>query len=670
MEEQEKRFRLEIEGLRAIAAVLVAVYHIWFHRVSGGVDVFFVVSGFLITLSLLSMYRRKKKIHIVQYIVKLLRRLVPTAWVVAILTLIFSFLFLSVTDRFQIVHEFLASVFYVENWRLIVDSADYLAENHKASPYQHFWALSIQWQFYMIWLFLFFIVYQIIRIFRQTNIRPLLIVSVTFIVALSFVYSVQYTAIDQPVAYYHTLTRVWEFGLGSLLALFLDRFRVSTLAAIVLSWVGVIGLLIGGFVFQVGDVFPGYAALWPTLSAAFIIIAGNTGEKYSAYRLLSARPLVSFGSISYAFYLWHWPLLIFYYALFDVEEVSVIGGFFILIVSALFAYITTVFIEKPLRQSTLDYKQAGGVIILGMTVIVSWYLYWSVDEQKQLAALKEEILEQIDGDLPADNPGALVQLTDEPINFFNEQLKPSIDLASRDLSPVYEDRCITRVEQTNVVHCEYGETEDYEHVIALVGGSHAAHWQPMLDEFGQRHRVKIDTYLKPRCRFTFDSEEDSGSCKPWFDEAIQQVVQSQPDLIFTTGDTGKDQLPHVPASFVDTWRYVEKHDIDLFLMRDGPWFPYNVANCLAENRENPNVCKVKREEVIVEPSPMSRVENMPSNVHTLDVTDYYCDDTYCYPIIGNVIVYFDSNHFTATFSRTMAPIIGPHLLEVLEKKNE
>ena len=667
---QGKRFRLEIEGLRAIAAVLVAVYHIWFHRVSGGVDVFFVVSGFLITLSLLSMYRRKKKIHIVQYIVKLLRRLVPTAWVVAIFTLIFSFLYLSVTDRFQIVHEFLASIFYVENWRLIVDSSDYLAENHTASPYQHFWALSIQWQFYMIWLCLFFIVYQIIRIFRQTNIRPLLIVSVTFIVALSFTYSVQYTAIDQPVAYYHTLTRVWEFGLGSLLALFLDRFRVSTLAAIILSWVGVIGLLIGGFVFQVGDVFPGYAALWPTLSAAFIIIAGNTGGKYSAYRLLSARPLVSFGSISYAFYLWHWPLLIFYYAYFNVEEVSFTGGVLILLVAALLAYVTTKFIEKPLRQSTLDYKQAGGLIILGMTLIVSWYLYWSVDEKKQLVALKEEMIEQLDGDIPADNPGALVTLTDQPMNVFNDQLKPSIDLASRDLSPVYEDRCITRVEQTNVVHCEYGETEDYDYVIALVGGSHAAHWQPMLDEFGKRNRVKIDTYLKPRCRFTFDSEEDSGSCKPWFDEAIQQVVQSKPDLIFTTGDTGKDQLRHVPASFVDTWRYVEKHGIDLFLMRDGPWFPYNVVDCLAKNRDNPNACKVKREEVIVEPSPMSQVENMPSNVHTLDVTDYYCDQDYCYPIVGNVVVYFDSNHFTATFSRTMAPIIGPHLLEVLEKKNE
>ena len=674
MERPKRRFRLEIEGLRAVAALLVAIYHIWFNRVSGGVDVFFVISGFLITTSLFSTYAREGTFQPFAYLLKLVRRLAPNAWTVALVSLVVSLFVLPTTVRSQLVSEWMASMFYFENIRLAIDAVDYLGATNDASVYQHFWALGIQFQFYIIWAVLFGLGLLLVRLFtwKERVIVPLFGGMIVIVLIGSFIYSIVLTGDNQPVAYYHPLARVWEFALGAGMALVLPHIRLPKAFAFLLGWVGLIGLIACGIVFQVATVFPGYAALWPTLCAVFILAAGKEAEQYSAYALLSSRPLVSFGQISYAFYLWHWPVLIMTYAITGTKEISFVIGLLILIVSAALAYATTMWIERPLRSFELDSVRTFALVAFVAVLVIGGGTYWEKSEQNRLKALaaaqeKEALLESI----PKDHPGALINWDeDAPYYDPDKPLLPPIELAERDLSDVYEDRCITRVEQTNVVSCAYGETKDYDYTIALVGGSHAAHWQPMLDAFGKANRVKIETHLKPRCRFVFNSKEDGGSCAPWFDEVMDRIVASKPDLVFTTGDVGKDQRETVPKSFVETWRYLEMLDIDLFLMRDSPWYDIDIPQCLAEHPNDPMQCKVKRSDVIVEPSPMSKVNDLPSNVHYLDVTDYYCDEEYCYPVVGNVITHFDTNHYTATFSRSFARIIGPEIMDVLEGKKK
>ncbi|KIL50855.1 acyltransferase family protein [Jeotgalibacillus campisalis] len=673
----QRRIRVELEGLRAVAAILVAIYHIWFNRVSGGVDVFFVVSGFLITTSLLSMYNRKGRILYFSYVVKLLKRLLPTAWIIGVITFVASLFLLPLFTRYQVLSEFIASSFYFQNWRLAIDAVDYLAQNNSASPYQHFWALSIQFQFYLLWLILFSIAVSLRKIVK-IDMKKVLIPTISIVILASLTYSIYLTSVNQPVAYYHTFTRVWEFGIGGILSLTIHKISIKKSLAWIMGWMGLFGLLSGGILFQVSSVFPGYAALWPVLSAVFIIVAGNHAEHFSAYKVLSWKPLVKFGGISYAFYLWHWPLLIFYYAYFDVEQVSIINGLLIMTVAAVFAYLTIRLIEKPIRTIEIPvWKTASTILAMSILLIVSAQLYQNnlleQDETESVSGSLDVVMEDIvveDADIPS-HPGALIKFYTDDLQGdegFEESYLPRLDNASQDRADIYPDSCILGGGTTDVRVCEYGEVENYTKTIALVGGSHAAHWQPMLSEVVKDENIRIQTYLKGNCRFTTKVESKFTECNDWFANVMQALVDDKPDLIFSVGDAGKkdEHFDTVPEGFIDAWEFFDSQDIPLFLVRDTPWYGQSVLNCINDNPENPEECKEDRDEVIRDPSPYSLVESFPDNVTTMDLTDYFCDEDYCYYVVGNIITHFDSNHITATFSRTFAPIMKDEIMEALE----
>ena len=666
--ESNRRIRPELEGLRAIAALLVAVYHIWFNRVSGGVDVFFVVSGFLITTSLLSMYLKNGKVLYFSYIIKLMKRLLPTAWLIGITTLVVSLYILPIFNKQQNISEFLASVFYFQNWRLAIDSVDYLAQNNTASPFQHFWALSIQFQFYLLWLLLFFVAISVLRLFAGKHLKPMLIGVISIIAVASFAYSVYLTSVNQPVAYYHTFTRVWEFGVGGILALTIHRLVVSPRLAWLFGWLGLVGLISCGIILQVSQLFPGYAALWPVLSAVLIIVAGNYSTSFSAFRLLSWKPLVKFGGISYAFYLWHWPFLIFYYALFEVGTVSFIDGLLILAVSAIFAYMTIYGFELPIRKIQFSvWKTASIIAIFSGAIWISTVAYQANSLESPL--ITSEMLNES----YETHPGATTYLEDgrlTPLSEFDEPFLPSLEVAKQDRSEIYEDSCLMGKGTTTAKLCEYGELTDYDYTIALVGGSHSAHWQPMLAELGKTHNLKIDTYLKGSCRFTDEDLPDQSDCDEWFTNVKEELVKDKPDLIFTIGnvESPSEEYDVVSDGFIEAWKYFEDQDIPLFLVRDNPWYDENVLTCLNDNIDQPENCKAKQEDIIRDPNPMTVVDYMPESATTMDLTDYFCDGEYCHYVIGNVITHFDNNHLTATFSRSFAPVFEGPILEALKEE--
>ena len=665
--ETERRIRPELEGIRTIAALLVAIYHIWFNRVSGGVDVFFVVSGFLITTSLLSMYRKNGRILYFSYIVKLLKRLLPTAWLIGISVLIASLFILPPFTKQQNINEFLASVTYFQNWRLAMDSVDYLAQNNSASPFQHFWALSIQFQFYLVWLVVFFVAISLLKLISGNHMKRMLTVLIFIIAIASFIYSVYLTAANQPVAYYHTFTRVWEFGIGGLVALTIHKLTVSSRVAWVFGWVGLIGLISCGIILQVSQLFPGYAALWPVLSAVLIIIAGNQSTNFSAFRLLSWKPLVKFGSISYAFYLWHWPLLIFYYAFFDVETVSLGGGLGIIAAAAILAYFTIHGFELPIRKIQFPVWKTASIIAVFSAVI-----WTSTIAYQEVYLAGPPVSEELLSESFETHPGAVTYLEDgrlTPPSEFEEPYLPSLDFVKQDRSEIYEDGCLSGKGTIDAEPCEYGTLADPDYTVALVGGSHAAHWQPMLAELADAHHLKIVTYLKGNCRFTEESRKGFEECDTWFQNVKQELVADKPDLIFTVGNVGssKEDFDEVSEGFIEAWKYFEQQEVPLFLVRDTPWYDQNVLACLSDNPDNPENCKSDREDIIRDPSPLEEVGYMPESATTIDLTDYFCDQDACYYVVGNIVTHFDSNHLTATFSRTFAPVFEKPLLDALER---
>lgn len=660
MATEKKRFRLEIEGVRAVAAFLVAIYHIWLNRVSGGVDVFFTISGFLITTSLFSMYRREGTIKPFTYIIRLLKRLVPSAWFIALSTFVLSLFLAPAYTRPQYFTELMASLFYFENWRLAFDSVDYLAQNNVASPFQHYWALAIQFQFYLIWLLLFVLAIVLKKVLKTKPYEKIIFGLFAFVFVTSLSYSIYLTSVNQPFAYYHTLTRVWEFSLGGMLAIVIHRISLNRIVAWFAGWIGILALLLCGLLLQVSTVFPGYIALWPTGAAVLILLAGNESKRFSAYQILASKPLVSFGKVSYAFYLWHWPILILFLQYAERSTVSLKAGIAIIALSVILAYFTIYVVETPLRNIRSTTKQTA-IALMSLVIVVcgSLWVYYenTIPAQKMITAY-------------GDNLGAAAhQIEEQAFYYDRETLHPEIDQSAFDLSPIYKDKCFQIDKSGDVLTCEYGETEDYKKTIALVGGSHSAHWQPMLDEYGKENKVRITTFLKANCRFSTEDTTDTPNCVDWFYSTMEMLKEDPPNLIFTTGDvSSKEWFGKLPDGFEEAWAIAEEADIPLFLVRDTPRFNRSIPGCLsgvADDEDLIEKCKIPRDQAISTSNVLEETDALPEGTQMFDTTDYFCDDDNCYPIIGNTIAYFDNNHITASLSRTFYPIFEDALNDAL-----
>ncbi len=308
----ESRFRPEIEGLRTVAALLVAMYHIWFNRVSGGVDVFFVISGFLITTSIISTINRTGEFKFLPYVTKLLKRLLPSVLFILGVVLVLSTFLLPASILGKTIREVIASMFFYQNWQLAVSSTDYLDATQMKSPVEHFWALSIQWQFYMIWFVLFSFILWMMNKYQIRSIKAVLNGLLGFLFVTSLAYSIYLTEVNQPWAYFITPTRVWEFSLGSLLCVNLSAILIPKGVATIIGWIGLIGLLTTGVLFNVSQMFPGYIALWPMTCALMIVLSGTQETRFGLKRFLGSKPMVKLGGIAFGIYLWHWVLLEFY----------------------------------------------------------------------------------------------------------------------------------------------------------------------------------------------------------------------------------------------------------------------------------------------------------------------------------------------------------------------
>ncbi|TYS69686.1 acyltransferase [Sutcliffiella horikoshii] len=656
----KKRFRTEIEGLRAVAALLVAIYHIWLGNVSGGVDVFFVVSGFLITTSLLGRVQRQRKIDILDFILGLAKRLFPAAFFVLLVVTLASMLWLPQVQWAQTLQEIFASAFYYQNWQLAFNAVDYLAQNNEASPVQHFWAMSIQGQFYLLWPTVVFGLAILITKKTKINFKATLTTALLTVFTASLTYSIYLTSTNQAFAYFHTFTRVWEFALGGIVAVLGSHVVLRKPFSFILGWIGLIAIVLCGIILQVSTVFPGYAALWPTLAAIFIILAGNNGGTFGVHRFLSLKPLTSLGNLSYALYLWHWPILVFYFILSGKETVSLLDGLAIIIASIILSYVTTNLIEKPIRtmrKETPKWKR-GSVVIACMLPVVATASLWA----NQINKAESELANLIQNE---EYPGALEVFSNNVVE--DVPVLPTPLQAQNDLPKVYEDQCHQNLEDSEVIACEYGATNNPIYTVALVGGSHSAQWLPALEVFAQEEKIKVINYTKSSCRFTAEevNPATSESCYKWNKELMQTLLSTKPDLVFTIADVGRKA--EVPEGFVQQWETLNKADIPVFALRDNAWFEFDVPSCLEEKGVDSLECAQEREKALPSESPFSKLETVPSNVNYVDLTDYLCEEDYCKPVRGNVLVYRDKHHITATYVKTIAPILKKELFAVLNK---
>ncbi|WP_020006130.1 acyltransferase family protein [Salinicoccus albus] len=655
--EIKKQYRPEIEGLRLIAALLVAIYHIWMMRVSGGVDVFFVVSGFLITTSLLSKYAKDGYIKFFTFISGLLKRLLPQALTVLIFVTVAGYFILPEVRHLDTIKEIFASLFYYENWQLAMTGTDYLDQNNVKSPVQHFWAMSIQGQFYIIW---FLIISATIFVYNKTKFEMKNILLTIFIVlfAVSLSYSIYLTEVNQPWAYFDTRTRVWEFTVGGILMMYIYKIKLPAFISTFIGWAGMIALMSTGLIMDVGASFPSYIALWPVTAAIFVMLAGQNPAQFGVEKFLGSRPMIYLGGLSYGLYLWHWPLLSFYYVIFDTTDVGLVHGVIIILLSLLLSYVTTKFIEKPINAFIKEKKftlRSFSPIIAMAGVLIVLAAGWLTYNQYQSSYASSFVNDN-------EYPGAMANT--EAVNEF-EPKDPIPDLAAvkDDKAEPYEDGCHIGPGTTEVEICEYGEVESPDYTVAVVGGSKSTHWLPSLRSFAEEESIKVLNVTKSGCLFSL-SDNQEADCNEWNRNVVDEVAAENPDLIVTLADSAHNP-ESVPEGFLKQFEKAEEYNIPILAIRDTPHFGKDIPECLSANGINTEECNIDRDEMYPDPSAWEKLDNPPTNVHYADYTDYVCNGEECSPVIGNVIAYLDGSHMTATFSRTLGPIIHNDVIEIL-----
>jgi peptidoglycan/LPS O-acetylase OafA/YrhL len=665
---ERRRHRPELQGLRALAVVLVVVYHVWLGRVSGGVDVFFLLSGFLMTGRLV---RAAEGNGIVfgSLWARMIKRLFPAALVVLVASMAVSILVLPENRWFQTIKEVVAAALYLENWQLAADSADYFNQHDEASVVQHFWSLSIQGQFYLAWPVLVALVALLgARLGRSARSSVAWCLVVVF--AASLAYSIMLTATQQQLAYFHSLTRVWEFALGGLLALVIDTVVLSRMSRIVLGWAGVLGLVACGLVLQVGSVFPGYAALWPTLCAAAVIAAGTTGSRAGVDRWLSTRPMRYVGDLSYALYLWHWPVLVFYLVVRDRVAVGIAGGTVIITVSFALAALTYHLVERPVRESGVGTRSHWSSYALGAAMLVPVLVATGV--WHEVSVRKAQVYASLVAD--PDHPGAMARQPD--FEFWGDEdtaLVPSLVSLPHDFAAIEGATCVRSSRNHNLETCSSPTTAPAAKRILVVGDSHMQQYLAALSPLARRHDWQIIYMLKAWCPFSVDADTMPGDrgCIQWNADAVAEIIRLQPDVVFTNGsrDVRVGLTEQTPPGFVAQWRKLEEAEIPVLAVRDNPRFSFSPPQCATTHGRTAPQCSPQRADMLAPEAPYSLIEDLPSNVSFLDFSDYFCTEDFCPPVLGNVHIYVDNNHVSGTYMGTMAPIVEAELTAWLAEQS-
>jgi peptidoglycan/LPS O-acetylase OafA/YrhL len=657
-------FRPELQGLRALAVVLVVVYHVWVGRVSGGVDVFFVVSGFLLTGQLVRAAERGD-LDVRRRWARSFGRLVPAASVVLVTTAVAGALVLPEGRWNQTAREIVAAALFLENWQLAADSVDYAARGNVASAAQHFWSLSVQGQFFLLWPLLFAVVAVAGRNAAGQLYRTATLVLLA-VFAASLVYSVELTITNQPLAYFHTLTRLWEFALGGLLALHGGRLPLTRGERIAAGWTGVVGLVACGALIPVASAFPGVAALWPTGCAALVLVAGVTGARCGADRILVARPVRYLGDVSFGLYLWHWPLLILYLQASPQESVGFGAGLLIIGAALGLAVLTYECVEKPLARRPIGLRGQTRLAAAGTGAVLVVALAWQgtaalhVDQEAAL------------GD-PA-HPGARALLSDEevePAPFLPSAMAVTEDwvrIEHWDCAPMAAfpmDVCALPPAVADGAE----EPDPPARRIVVVGDSHAQQLTGALLPLAREHNWQLIAMVRGACPFSTASEVVPGEaeCLAWNAAAADEITALRPDAVVTlaTRDARVGQTEQTPTGFVEQWRRLEAQGIPVLALRDNPRFDHSVPDCVQTRPDDVDGCGADRAAIYAPTPPWTDLPDLPANVAFVDIADAVCDAERCSPVIGNVLVYMDDNHLTATYSTSMADLLAGQIQEGL-----
>ena len=663
-------FRPDVQGLRAIAVMLVVLYHSGVETLSGGfigVDAFFVISGFLITTHLLESLERHGRISFPAFYARRARRILPAALLVAMLTTVAAWLWMPPLALGEVVRGAIATAFYVPNFLFAVQGTDYLAGT-SPSVFQHYWSLGIEEQFYLFWPAILAVGFVLCR--RREG---RLFVFAAVLTLASFLASVLLMSVSTPWTFFGLHTRAWELGVGALIGFLLRSRAAESLkrpAAGLLAWAGLAALLVGAMVYDDATPFPGAAAALPVLATAAMIIGGAATGGMHATRLLGLAPFQVVGAISYSLYLVHWPLQIVPQAAVGEESPLPLAARLGLgAVAFPLAWLLYRFVERPViswqalrGRSALWTGAAALAASLALVATAS-----GMCRSASGAALSTDESVPVASALPTDPKNT---------GFVPANLEPSLREAAEDNPSIYDDGCHREEKGTDPGGCRIGENPEAP-LVFLFGDSHAASWYPAFARLAEEGTIRLDTNTKSSCPsadvpILLDGVEYA-ECTQWRDGVSARIQQEQPDLILLAnhglGEWETVDSEDAATTWSDGLRStIQKIDgaSRVAVLADVPLQGSDPAECLSYNLEHASRCDAAVEDAISsQVSDTERTAAEASGAEFLDFTPYLCNAETCPTIIDNLLVYRDEQHLTATFSARLAEPLEEEIAPLL-----
>lgn len=668
-----RRFRGDVQGLRAIAVGLVVLYHAGVPFLPGGyigVDVFFVISGFLISTHLLESIRRDGRVGFAQFYARRARRILPASFVVAALTAIAVVLLWPPLSVPRVLRDALATVLYVPNIWLAIQNTDYLSD-HSPSPYQHYWSLGVEEQFYLLWPL---VLLGLVLLVRRR--RRLLIVAVSVIAAVSLAAGVILTARQQPLAFFLLPTRAWELLAGALvgIAVLEGIPRMSRIAAAAGGWLGVGMILTGGFLFDASTPFPGTAALLPVAGTALVILCGSAPSRGGPTAALSVRPMQVLGLISYSLYLVHWPLLIVPQGAVGFDRPLPLWATLGLgvVVAVPLSWLLFRFVEDPLRSPRVLTSRRPRLTLLGVAAVTG------VLSLGLVGAAAWAQGRGVGGGGPVAEAPATPQAPPGATEFVPANLTPSLEEVADDIPRLYPDGCHHDVPTVTVQDCVYGPP-DATVRIALFGDSHAAQWFPALEVFQESDdRVSVAAYTKSSCPAVsvtvLDDAVPYAACDTWRAAVLAHLTADPPDLVVLSGYSGyelsgvgaEDRARAWGDGLSTTVRALQDAGSRVLVIGDTPRFAAAPPVCVSAHPRDVLSCAGDPAKALdAGIAAAERAATTDAGAAFADVTPYLCSDDACPVIVDDLLVYRDVNHLTATFARYLEPVLAPQLQALL-----
>ncbi|MCV7347663.1 acyltransferase family protein [Mycolicibacterium rhodesiae] len=695
---ENHHFRPDIEGLRAVAVIAVVLFHAAVPGISGGfvgVDVFFVISGFLITGLLWRKASTTGGVRLRSFYGARARRLLPASAMVAIITVTVSAILMNPLQIRAVIQACIASALYVSNIWFSGQETGYFA-SRDPSPFLHYWSLGVEEQFYLVWPVLILGTAWLVRLFRRRSrteatrsLWPYLtVLTVTTIVSFSVCLAVT-KAWPEP-AFYLMPNRAWQLGLGGVVALTAGYWRrLDARFAAAIGLAGLALILAACTLLTPDTPYPGTAALVPTLGAALVITAGCATPTAGCGRLLGLAPMRAIGQISYSWYLWHWPVLILTPIALG-HPLGLPARLAAAAVSAVLAALTLRYLENPLRFSpgirNSPWRSLGlGALSTALAVTVSSALLFVIPSPIGRGAPATPLVITA----PTIPPGAPISAYDTAVHNVFAQVHaavaesanltavpvnltpPLADANSKGIKTFIADTCFSTINQVAQPECASGDLASPE-TVALIGDSHAAMFNPAFGQIANQRHWRLESLSKRGCPMLDlpleipDPTREYRECAVWRTAIMSRLRTEHPRLIvlslqrnYSGVYKGQSFTPFDPIWLASLTRLIgdlRSTGAQVLVLGPIPIPQTDVPECLASHLTVAAACAL---------SPLSqsgisaeKVAATAAGGYYADLTDLFCTNNRCPVIIGNTLVYFDISHLTAEYSRILAPVMG------------